>query len=115
MAEAVGHEGDKAARLAQDVQDSFSILQDAALILSANVIDLPVCLLWRGVQNGIQRGAVIADVNPVAGVLPIAIDRQRAVIEGIEDKERKLLFRILIRAVVLLHRVITMGRPYVAQ
>src|ERR1035437_7651298 len=51
-------------------------------------------------ENQTNRRAVIADIQPVADVLPVTVYRQRFSLNGVEDYERDKLFRELERPVI---------------
>jgi hypothetical protein len=55
----------------------------------------------RALEHGADRGAVVADVQPVAHVLAVAVDRQRLAGERVDDHQRDQLFGELVRAVVV--------------
>ena len=48
-----------------------------------------------------QAGAVILDVQPVADVAAVAVDRQRPAVERVQDHQRNQLLRKLVRTVVV--------------
>ena len=52
-------------------------------------------------EHGADRAAVVAHVEPVADLPPIAIHRQRLARQGIDDHERNELFGEMERAVVV--------------
>ena len=52
-------------------------------------------------ENAEDAAAVVVHVQPVAHVLPVAVDRQRLARQGIEEKQRDELFRKLKRAVII--------------
>ena len=52
-------------------------------------------------QHQQQAGAVILDVQPVAHVAAVAVDRQRTPLERVQDHQRNQLLRKLIRPVVV--------------
>ena len=48
-----------------------------------------------------ERADMILDIEPVADIAPVAVDRQRFALERVENDERDELFRELIRPVVV--------------
>ena len=60
-------------------------MQVGAFRMPADVVDFS-CLAVP--PNSVNGGAVIADVNPIADVQAVAINRHRLIAEKIHDKER---------------------------
>ena len=68
------------------------------LVVAAHVVHLADS---PRVQNHVHRPAVILDMQPVAHIFPVAVDRERLTPQSPRDKVRNQLFRILIRPVVV--------------
>ena len=75
--------------------DDFAIRQRTA---AANVIDLAFAAFP---EHGQDRAAVVIDIEPVAHLHAVAINRQRLVFERIRDHQRDQLFRELIGTVII--------------
>ena len=58
-----------------------------------------------------DAGAVVLDVEPVAHVAAVAVDRQRLALERVQDHERDQLLGELVRAVVVRAVRDSTGRP----
>ena len=50
-------------------------------------------------KHELDRGAVIADVQPLAPLPAVAVDRQRLTVERVRHEERDQLLRVLVRAI----------------
>ena len=94
MAGAVFDEADQAARLLQQVEDQLRHLQVRALVAGADVVGLARDAF---VQQQVQRLAVVFDEQAVAGLLAVAVDRQRQVLQGVGRAERDELLDVLPR------------------
>ena len=68
------------------------------LVMAADVVDLADSAL---VDNQVNRLAVILDIQPVADVLALAVDRQRLVGKRVGNHQRNQLLREVIGAVVV--------------
>ena len=69
---------------------------DVLVILAADVVDLAGRAL---VQDELDAGAVILGVEPLAHLLPVAVDRERLALERVRDEQRDELLGILVRTV----------------
>ena len=98
MAWAILHIFDQALGLAGKLQDLVDHVQIGQGAVAADVIDFALAAFF---QNGSDAAAMIVDIEPVAHLLAIAIDRQRPVLEGIGDHQRNQLFGKLIRTVIV--------------
>ena len=78
-----------------DLPHHFKIRQ---FLSSANVVCLP---RNAAIQHGTDTIAMIGNIEPIAHVLAVAIDRQRRALEGIENHKRNQLLRELAWAVVV--------------
>src|SRR5215472_3233034 len=58
--------------------------------------DVPRLSRWRGTQNEIEGPTVVMDVEPVADLQAIAIDRQWPPFEDIHDAQRQELLGKLV-------------------
>ena len=68
------------------------------LVGAADVVDLPGLAL---LEHGVDRGAAVLDVEPVADLHAVAVDGQRVAGERVEDAERDQLLGVLVGAVVV--------------
>src|SRR6202521_2521115 len=84
--------------LTEQRQHALDDLDVAALAGGAEVVDLPRLAL---LERGEEPAAVVLDVDPVADVEAVAVDRKRLVAERVRDHERYDLLRELVRAVVV--------------
>ena len=69
-----------------------------ALVGAADVVGLAGAALH---QHRVDAAAEVLDVEPVADLLAVAVDRQRVAVQGVEDDQRDQLLRVLARAVVV--------------
>jgi hypothetical protein len=78
--------------------DQFDDIDVGFFIPAADVVGLahPACL-----QYAAYGVAMILDIEPVAYLQAIAVNRQRLACERIDDHERNQLFRKMVRAVVI--------------
>ena len=81
------------ARQPEDVADDLDVL---ALVVAADVVDLARRALP---QHELDPGAVVLDPEPVADLLPVAVDRQRLAVERVRRQQRDQLLRVLVRPV----------------
>src|SRR5436309_14752008 len=95
MAGAVGYMPDQRQRLPKQLEDRLGHLLVGPLVARSDVIDLTRRALS---QDQIDRPAVVLHIEPIALLKPIAIERQRLILQGIRHKERDELLRVLIRA-----------------
>ena len=65
---------------------------------AADVVDLPVAPL---LGHELDAAAVVVDVQPVAHVQPVAVERHLAAVEQVRDEQRDDLLRELVRPVVV--------------
>ena len=65
---------------------------------AADVVDLPVAAL---LGDELDAAAVVVDVQPVAHVEPVAVERHLAAVEQVRDEQRDDLLRELVRPVVV--------------
>lgn len=98
VARTVGDEGNQALRLAQNLQNRLDDVQIRPLVMAADVIDLPRPALM---QNEIDGGAVVIDMQPVTDVFSLAIDGQALVMERPGDDEGNQLLGEVIGAIVI--------------
>jgi hypothetical protein len=98
VAQAVGDELDQVARLGQALDDPAGDLDVPPLVVRPDVVGLA-----EGPAPGheLDRPAVVVDVQPVADVHPLAVERERAVLEGVGDEQRDEFLGVLERAVVV--------------
>ena len=59
-------------------------------IKPSNIIGIPILTIM---ENGIDRSCMVDNVQPVAGIFPVAIDWQRPVIDDVQDAQRDELLR----------------------
>ena len=69
-----------------------------ALVGAADVVGLAGPALH---QHRVDAAAEVLDVEPVADLLAVAVDRQRVAVERVQDHQRDQLLRVLARAVVV--------------
>ena len=98
MALAVGDVLDEAFGLAELFEDGLDDVDVGALIVAADVVDLADASL---LQDQVDGMAVVLDVEPVADVLAVAVDRQLLVGQRVDDHQRDELLREVVRAVVV--------------
>ena len=72
MSLAIGHRLDQRQRLAERPEDPVGELDVHDVVAAADVVDLAVAAM---VDQQVDRAAVVVDVQPVADVLPVAIER----------------------------------------
>ena len=98
VALAVGDVLDEVFGLAELLEDGLDHVDVGALIVAADVVDLADASL---LQDQVDGMAVILDVEPVADVLAVAVDRQLLVGQRVDDHQRDELLREVVRAVVV--------------
>ena len=98
MTGAVQNKLNQAARFSKVLQDRVGYIQISLLAFSPDVVDLT---LFSMLNNEIDCPAVILNMNPVANVLPIAINWQRLVRERLRDHQWDEFLRKLERAVII--------------
>ena len=98
VALAVGDVLDEVFGLAELLEDGLDDVDVGALIVAADVVDLADAAL---LQDQVDGMAVVLDVEPVADVLAVAVDRQLLVGQRVDDHQRDELLREMVRAVVV--------------
>ena len=98
VARSIGHGPDQARGLAHELQDPAGQVGVLHLVAAADVIDLAGD---AALDEQVHRAAVIVHVQPVALVLPVAVERDRDVVDEVRDEERNDLLGELVRAVVV--------------
>ena len=91
---AIGSRAEFIKNCAEGVND----VQIRLLVPAANVVGFAQLARF---QNAPDRRTMIFDVEPVANLLAIAVNRQRLAGKGVVDDERDELFREVVRAVVV--------------
>ena len=71
--------GDKSFGLAHDAQNRFDNIYIALLVMTADIIDLTYPAVMN---NEINSAAVILNIEPVADIESLAVDRQTLVVIG---------------------------------
>ena len=94
----VGDTPDERLRLAREAQDLVRQHDVLHLVAAADVVDFAVA---AAAQHEVDGRAVVEDVEPVAHVAAVTVERQRLVVDGVGDEERHDLLGILIRAEVV--------------
>src|SRR5579864_398093 len=76
------------AKLIQDQADALDDIDVAALVAAPDIVFLadPASR-----HNEVEGASVVVDIEPVAHVLALAIDRQRLAVDGVENDERNEL------------------------
>jgi hypothetical protein len=85
-------------QLVHDVAQSVHHLEVRALVVAADVVGAPGL---TPAYNEIEGPTVILDVEPVADVGALAVNRKLFAGDRVEDHQRDQLFRKLVRAVVV--------------
>ena len=98
VALAVGDVLDEVFGLAELLEDGLDHVDVGALIVAADVVDLADASL---LQDEVDGTAVVLDIEPVADVLAVAVDRQLLVGQRVDDHQRDELLREVIRTVVV--------------
>ena len=89
---------DQVLALAEGLDDEPDDLDIRLFVVAADVVDLAVGAL---VQHGVDRRAVVGDVQPVADLHAVAVDGQRLAGLAVVDHQRNELFGELIGTVVV--------------
>lgn len=84
--------------LAELLEDGLDDVDVGTLIVAADIVDLADATL---LQDQVDGMAVILNVEPVANILAVTIDRQLLVGQRIDDHQRNELLREVVRAVVV--------------
>ncbi len=90
--------GDQALRLSENAQDAFDDLDVRDVVIAAEVIDFAGFALSK---DGVNAGAVVHDIDPIADVQAIAVNGEGFVFECGADHEGDKLFGELIGAEVI--------------
>ena len=98
VAFAVGDVLDEVFGLAELLEDGLDDVDVGALIVATDIVDLADAAL---LQDQVDGMAVVLDVEPVADVLAVTVDRQLLVGQRVDDHQRDELFREVVRAVVV--------------
>src|SRR5690606_24627777 len=98
VAKTVGDIFDQRVRFAEGVEERGDHLKVAALVACTDVIYLAGAAVLIRQPDGT---AMVIDVDPIADVLPVAVDRKRLVVHRVGDHQRDQLFGKLPRAVVV--------------
>src|SRR5712691_3392024 len=93
VAGAVLHGLDQGLRFAGELEDLPREDDVLDLVAAPDIVDLAVGPL---AQHQVDAGAVVEDVEPVAYVPAVAVERERLVVEGVGHEERDDLLRILV-------------------
>ena len=89
---------DEAFRFAQFFANQFNDVDIPHFIVTADVIDFADTAL---LEDEVDGPAMVFDIEPVADIEAVPIDRQRLVMQGIDDHEGNQLFRKMIRTIVI--------------
>ena len=95
---AVGHVLNQRFRLVQFFQDDLDDLDVGFFVMAAEVVDLADSSLFQHRQNA---AAMILDVQPVADVEPLSVNRELFVVGCVVDHQGDQLFRELIGTVIV--------------
>lgn len=105
VARSVGHIGDLIAigarlrhHLVEQIADGMNDVQILFLVVTANVVGLADHSCG---DHGIECTRMILNIEPIADLVALAINRQRLAIQRIEDDQRDQLFGEMIGAVVV--------------
>ena len=98
VALAVGHVFDQGVWLAQVVADQLDDVDVVHFVVAADVVDFANLALFQDQVDGL---AVVFNVQPVADVLPFAVNWQLFVSQGTLNHQWDQLFWELVRAVVV--------------
>lgn len=85
----------------QVVEQRADRLHHVEVPLLATSADVEFVAWLRPLEDLEQRMAVIVDVEPIAHVLSVAVDRKPLALERVQDDKRNELFRELVRPVVV--------------
>ena len=89
---------DEAFRFAQFFANQFDDVDISHFIMAADIIDFADMAL---LEDEVDGPAMVFDIEPVADIEAVPIDRQRLVMQGIDDHEGNQLFRKMIRPIVI--------------
>lgn len=89
---------DEAFRFAQFFANQFYDVDIPHFIVAADIIDFADTAL---LEDEVDGPAMVFDIEPVADIEAVPIDRQRLVMQGIDDHEGNQLFRKMIRTIVI--------------
>ena len=89
---------DEAFRFAQFFANQFDDVDISHFIMAADIIDFADMAL---LEDEVDGPAMVFDIEPVADIKAVPIDRQRLVMQGIDDHEGNQLFRKMIRTIVI--------------
>ena len=98
VAGAIGDRTDQRFRLAGQIENPPGEIDVEDVIAAADVVDLA---RRAAIDQQIDGAAMIADVQPVALLQPVAIERHRDVVDRIRDEQRDQLFGKVVRPVVV--------------
>src|SRR6266536_5819195 len=98
VARAVGDGGYVGLGLAQQIEDRARQRHVLDLVAAADIVDLPRLPL---AEDEVDGRAVVEDVEPVAHVPAVAVERHRPVLQRIGDEERDDLLGVLVGAEVV--------------
>ena len=98
VALAVGDVLDEVFGLAELLEDGLDDVDVGALIVATDVVDLADAAL---LQDQVDGMAVVLDIEPVADVLAVAVNRQLLVGQRVDDHQRDKLLREVVRAVIV--------------
>ena len=98
MAGAVGDVIDQGFGLAELAQDRLDDLEIGALVVAADVVDLTDTAFSN---DQVDRRAMVLDIEPVADVFALAIDRQGLVGQGAGNHQGDQFFREMVGAIVV--------------
>ena len=89
---------DEAFRFAQFFANQFDDVDIPHFIVAADVIDFADTAF---LEDEVDGPAMVFDIEPVADIEAVPIDRQRLVMQGIDNHEGNQLFRKMIRPIVI--------------
>jgi hypothetical protein len=98
VAEPIGHVTDQALGFAELFQDRFHRLDIRHLAVATEIVN-GARLAFE--QRGHDPGAMVLDVDPVAHIRAVAVNREAIVAHGVDDHEGDQFFGELIRPVVV--------------
>ena len=98
VARAVRDRGDERRRPVEGAQDAVRQVEVGGRVPAADVVGVAAA---AALDQQVDGAAVIVDVQPVAHVEAVAVERQRPLPDGVGDEERDELLRVLARPVVV--------------
>ena len=98
VAFAVGNVSDEVFTLAELMDDELDNVDILHFVMAADVIDLPYSAVLEDKVDGF---AMIFNIKPVAYIETLPVDRERFVVETVDDHERNELFGEMIGAIVV--------------